>query len=66
MELTAYIDIPCCDVEMIQQVNEPLHPYPLESLATDELDRAHDEPLQPRGERKQIVKTNKMSNTEAK
>jgi uncharacterized protein (DUF2132 family) len=36
-----------CDMEMIQQFNEPLHPYPLESLVTDELDGAYGEQPQP-------------------
>ena len=54
-----------CDMEIVQQSNEPLHPYPLESLVTDNLDRAYDEPPQPWGEWYHIVKTNEALCTEA-
>jgi hypothetical protein len=33
-----------CDMEMVQQSNEPLHPYPLEFLVINELYGAYDEP----------------------
>jgi len=48
------------DVEMVQQLNETIHPHPLESLVTDELDRTYNKPPQPRGERCQVAKTNKV------
>jgi uncharacterized protein (DUF2132 family) len=54
------------DIEMVQQSNEPLHSYTLESLVTDEFDGAYDESPQPRGEWNQVVKTNEVPCTEAK
>ena len=53
------------DMEMVEQLNEPLHPYLLESLATDELNGAYDQSTQPRGEWNQAVKTNEMPCAEA-
>ena len=45
------------DTEMVEQINEPLHPHFLESLATDDLNGAYDQSPQPRGGLNQVVKT---------
>jgi len=47
-------------MEMVEQFKELLHPYLLESLATDDLDGAYDQPTQPWGEWNQAVKTNEV------
>ena len=53
------------DMETIQQSSEPLHPYSLESIVTNELDGVHNELPQPWGERNQAVKIDGVLYTEA-
>ena len=59
------IHILACDMGMVQQFNESPHPNPLKSLVIDEFDEALNESSQPRRERNQVVKANKVLGVKA-
>ena len=54
------------NTKMVQQLNESLHPCPLESLVSNGLDGTYNELPQPWGGWHQAMKANKVFRAEAK